>query len=202
MIKSMRIVGKIPNDVYLACSGGMDSMVARHFLSNNGRHVTCLYFHHGTKHADIARSFLEGLVGPNLRVGYIQGQVPKGRSKEDFWREQRYQFLNQFADKRVVTCHHLDDQIETFLQGIAHGRCGRGIKHTWGNYLRPFLRVPRSVIAAYAHRHSIAYVQDPSNMDNSYTRNRVRNMIIPELCKVNPGLYKCMDNLFAHRYTS
>lgn len=196
MVKSMRITGTIPTNVYLACSGGVDSMVCLHFLRRSGRDVTCVYFHHGTEHADIALSFLEGLVGPELIVGHLDRVVPKGRSKEDFWREERYRFFDRFVDKKVITCHHLDDQIETFLQGVAHGRLNRTIAACRGNYLRPFLRVPKQVISDYAHRHAIAYVDDPSNQDNRYTRNRIRNNIIPQLLAVNPGLYKSMSNLF------
>lgn len=195
MYKSMHITGHIPNSVYLACSGGMDSMVCLHFLRRSGREVTCLYFHHGTEHADMARSFLEGFVGPKLVVGHIDKVPTKGRSKEDFWREERYKFLDGYADRKVITCHHLDDQIETFLQGVVHGRLNRTIASSRGNYLRPFLRVPKQVIADYAKRHDVLYVDDPSNLDNRYTRNRIRNNIIPELLAVNPGLHKSMDNL-------
>lgn len=191
----MRITGTIPTSVYLACSGGVDSMVCLHFLRRSGRDVTCVYFHHGTEHADMALSFLEGFVGPELIVGRLDRVMPKGRSKEDFWREERYKFLDQFIDKKVITCHHLDDQIETFLQGVAHGRLNRTIASSRGNYLRPFLRVPKQVFSDYAHRHAIAYVDDPSNRDNSYTRNRIRNNIIPQLLVVNPGLYKSMSNM-------
>jgi len=172
-------------------------MVALHFLKRSGRDVKCLYFHHGTRHADVALDFLKGIVGPSLIFRFIQGHLPKGRSQEDFWREQRYCFFDDYTDRKVVTCHHLDDQIETFLQGVSHGMLNRTIPRERDHYLRPFLLVPRAVIEDYARRHDIKYVNDPSNMDNKYTRNRIRNQVIPELLKVNPGFYKSMENLFS-----
>lgn len=175
-------------------------MVVRHFLLKSGRDVTCLYYHHGTPHADMALSFLEGSVGSSLVVGHIDRAVPKGASKEAFWRQERYKFLDKFNDKRVITCHHLDDQIETFLQGITHGNCDRSIRPQIGNYIRPFIRVPKNSIINYANRHDVRFVVDPSNMDNQHTRNRIRNIVIPELIKANPGLYKSMDNMFQAKY--
>lgn len=193
--KIMSILGSIPDKVYLACSGGMDSMVVFHFLSRAGRDVKCLYFNHGTKHGDMAQSFLEGFLGPQLVVGYIDGVVPKGRSKEDFWRERRYMFLDGFVDRKVITCHHLDDQIETFIHGLVHGVVGKTICYSRDNYLRPFLKVRKSIIEGYSQRHNIQFVHDPSNDDVRYTRNRIRHKIVPELLKVNPGLYKSLAKL-------
>lgn len=194
-MKCMNIITPIPNELYLACSGGVDSMVALHFLQRAGRDVRCLYFNHGTEHGDISESFLFKLLGPQLTVGHIDGVVPKGRSREDFWRERRYQFLDQFVDRPVITCHHLDDQIETLIQGFVHGVVGKTISYQRGNYLRPFLRVAKSIILDYACRHSVQFLQDPSNSDVGYTRNRIRHNIVPELLKVNPGLYKSLAKL-------
>lgn len=195
MKKSMQLACSIPDELYLACSGGVDSMVAFHFLSRAGRDVKCLYFNHGTEHGDIAQSFLEGFLGPQLIVGHIDGVVPKGRSREDFWRERRYNFLDSFQDRKVITCHHLDDQIETLIQGFVHGVIGKTICYSRGNYLRPFLKVAKSTFMDYSRRHNIQFVQDPSNNDVRHTRNRIRHNIIPELLKVNPGLYKSLAKL-------
>jgi tRNA(Ile)-lysidine synthase len=195
MVKSMDVIAPIPGELYLACSGGVDSMVAYHFLSRAGRDVKCLYFNHGTLHGDISESFLVGLLGPRVVCGHIDGSAAKGRSREDFWRERRYQFLDQYSDRPVITCHHLDDQIETWIQGFVHGVVGKSISYQRGNYLRPFLRVPKYTIVDYAHRHKIKYIIDPSNRDLGHTRNRIRHNVVPELLKVNPGLYKSMGKL-------
>lgn len=190
----MKIVGKIPNKLYLACSGGVDSMFAYHFLRQGRRNVTPLYFNHGTEFGDICEKFIK-----NLDIGAICGKITKqrekGRSQEDFWRECRYEFLDKFDDMPVITVHHLDDQIETFIQGIAHGNLNRKIPYKRGNYLRPFLKVKKREIIEYSTRHNLKYMDDPSNLLNKYTRNRIRNTIIPQLLDVNPGLYKSLSKI-------
>lgn len=190
----MKIIRPIPEKVYLACSGGIDSMFALHFLMAGGRDVTPLCFNHGTEFGQSCENFLK-----SLDIGAIYGKIEKtpekGRSLEDFWRECRYEFLDQFTDAPVVTAHHLDDQIETLLQGFCHGRLDRVIPHRRGNYIRPFIYVSKQEIKDYAHRHSLTYLNDPSNEDVRFTRNRIRNKIIPELLEVNPGFYKSIKKL-------
>ncbi len=191
---SMKIVRPIPKRLYLACSGGIDSMFALHFLRAGGRDVTPLYFNHGTEFGQSCENFLK-----SLDIGAIYGKIEKtpekGRSLEDFWRECRYNFLEQFTDAPVVTAHHLDDQIETWLQGVCHGRLDRIIPYERGNYIRPFIYVSKKEIKDYAHHHSLTYLNDPSNEDVRFTRNRIRNKIIPELLEVNPGLYKSIKKI-------
>jgi len=194
------IIGKLPNKLYLACSGGMDSMVFYHFLLQGKRDIICLYFNHGTFHGRHAESFLRAAVGP-LKCGNITSEMPVGCSKEDFWRKCRYEFFSKFNDRPIITCHHLNDQMETFYQGLAHGDLGRLIPYKRGGgslgplYIRPFLNVPKSLIKMYADRHSVNYIDDPSNLNFDFTRNRIRHKVIPELLKVNPGLFKSFTKL-------
>ena len=190
----MKIVRPIPKRLYLACSGGIDSMFALHFLRAGGRDVTPLYFNHGTEFGQSCENFLKSLDIKAI-YGKIEKTPEKGRSLEDFWRECRYNFLDRFTDAPVVTVHHLDDQIETLLQGVCHGRLDRTIPYKRGNYIRPFIYVSKQEIKDYAHRHSLTYLNDPSNEDVRFTRNRIRNKIIPELLRVNPGFYKSIKKL-------
>ena len=190
----MKIVKPIPKRLYLACSGGIDSMFALHFLRAGGRNVTPLYFNHGTEFGENCENFLKSLDIKAI-YGKIEKRWEKGRSLEDFWRECRYNFLDRFTDAPVVTVHHLDDQIETLLQGVCHGRLDRIIPYKRGNYIRPFIYVSKQEIKDYAHRHSLTYLNDPSNEDVRFTRNRIRNKIIPELLRVNPGFYKSIKKL-------
>ena len=191
----MNIIRPIPKKLYLAISGGVDSMVALHFLLNGRKDVKCLYFNHGTKFGDECESFLKDSVD-NLICKRLDREMDKGRSLEDFWREARYEFFDEYSDRPVVTCHHLNDQIETFIQGIAHGRTDRLIPYERGNYIRPFLNVPKLEIVEYAARHGVKCMLDPSNENLSFTRNRVRHKIIPELLSINSGLYKSMKKIF------
>jgi len=93
----IKIQGKLPRKIQVACSGGVDSMVVLDFLKNN-HDVTVVHFHHGTAHADDAFGFVNRYCdNHNLRLlnhGIGNDSIPPGRSKEDFWREKRYNFLN------------------------------------------------------------------------------------------------------------
>ena len=191
----MKIIKPLPKSCYLACSGGIDSMFALHFLRASRRDVQPLYFNHGTKFGQQCEDFLRAELDSPFYCGKIERTCEPGRSLEDFWRECRYNFLDQFTDKPVVMVHHLDDQIETLLQGFAQGKTNRVIPYKRGNYIRPFIYVSKKEIKEHVIRNGVTYLNDPSNDDCSFTRNRIRNNIIPELLKVNPGLYKSMKKL-------
>lgn len=191
----MKIMKPLPISCYLACSGGIDSMFALHFLRASGRQVKPLYFNHGTEFGQQCEDFLKAELDSSVICGKIDKTPEPGRSLEDFWRECRYNFLDQFTDKPVIMVHHLDDQIETLLQGFAQGKTNRVIPYKRGNYVRPFIYVSKKEIKEYVIRRGVTYLNDPSNDDCSFTRNRIRNNIIPELLKVNPGLYKSMKKL-------
>lgn len=169
-------------------------MVALHLLTKSRRDVTCLFFNHGTKFSDDSENFLSDL-DIDLICGRISEEMPKGVSMEHWWRDQRYGFFDSFADRPVITCHHLDDQIETMLMSFCQGKLGRTIPYKRGNYLRPFIYASRREIEAYAKRNKVQFLNDPSNSDVRFTRNRVRKNVIPELLKVNPGLYKTMARM-------
>lgn len=168
-------------------------MFGLRFLRNSGRDVIPLYFNHQTKFGEQSQKFLESLdIG--VVCGTLDEQPTKGESLEAFWRNQRYKFFDQFSDRPVITCHHMGDQIETMIMGFAHGKI-RKIPAVRGNYLRPFLNVTKDEILSYCERHDVSYVEDPSNIDTKFCRNRVRLHIIPELLKVNPGLVKSLGKL-------
>ncbi len=191
----MNIIRPIPKKLYLAISGGVDSMVALRFFLNGRKDVKCLYFNHGTSFGEQCESFLKDNVD-NLICKRLDRKMEKGRSLEDFWREARYKFFDEYSDRPVITCHHLDDQIETFIQGIAHGRTDRLIPYKRGNYIRPFLNVSKKEIQDYANRHDVKHMVDPSNNNLSFTRNRIRHNIVPQLLSINSGLYKSMRKIF------
>ena len=88
----IRIIGKIPKRVTVACSGGVDSMVFVDFLLKGNRKVDLAYFNHDTGHSREAERFVKQYAAKNnliLTVGRVRGS--KGsRSLEEFWRDERY----------------------------------------------------------------------------------------------------------------
>jgi tRNA(Ile)-lysidine synthase len=89
----------------------------------------------------------------------------------------------------VVTAHTLDDQIETVFMRILRDAGPRGLAGLYAEseIVRPFLDTNRAKLAAYAERHRVLFVQDPSNYDRKHLRNRIRLDILPSIVKRNPG---------------
>lgn len=89
---------------------------------------------------------------------------------------------------KLFLAHHKNDQAETVLMNIFRGTGvggAAGIKNT-NKILRPLLNLSKSEILTLANEHGIAFVQDETNLDNDYTRNYLRNVVLPQIEKVYP----------------
>jgi tRNA(Ile)-lysidine synthase len=187
----LNLLGKIPRNVTVACSGGVDSMVVLDFLKKN-HEVQVAYFNHATPHGDDAETFLRHYCKNNslsLVVGTIGSKKLKEESKEEYWRRERYAFLDQFDF--VVTGHHLDDVVETWIWSCLHGTPSL-IPYQRNNVYRPFLLNEKSKIKDWASRKKIVYINDPSNHDTQYTRNFIRQNMVENALVVNPGLHSVL----------
>ena len=186
----IRIIGKIPRKVTVACSGGIDSMVITHFLRQSKRKVNLAYFNHDTTHSKVAEAFVTNYSENNnlkLFKGKVQGHRGK-RSLEEFWRDERYSFLESLSSNFIITCHHLDDCVETWLMSSFHGQ-GKLIPYQRNsNVYRPFLMTSKKTIRDYAERKGVKWVEDPSNQKTNFMRNHVRKKVMPEVLIVNPGI--------------
>ena len=186
----IRIIGKIPNDIVLACSGGLDSMVIAHFLSAGRRNIRLAHFNHDTQHSKKAQEFVEDYAKKNkldLFIGRVRGNKGK-RSLEEFWRDERYAFFDRIKTNFLITCHHLDDAVETWVMSSLHGNC-KLIPHRRGRKIfRPFLMTSRKVLKNYAERKEVEWIEDPSNAKTEYMRNYVRHTMMPHILKINPGV--------------
>ena len=181
----------LPNECYLACSGGIDSMVALDFLLNGGRKPKIIYFNHQTEHGHEAEKFLRQRcieLSLDLTVKtLLSSSKPTGLSEEEFWRNERYNVFNNLG-MHVITAHHLDDAVEWWLLSSMHG-VPKLIPITNKNVIRPFLLTKKEDIKSWATRRDVRYVEDPSNESREHTRNIVRHDIVPHALKVNPGLH-------------
>ena len=195
----IKLTVKLPKKVAIAVSGGPDSMAALDFLSK--RHeVYALHYNHGTDHSDEAQQTVEDFCKEkniNLLVSKINTQMPPNVSREDFWRRCRYDFFDKvsltplYKDMPVVTCHHLDDLIETWLFTSLHGN-PMLIPTKRGKFVRPFLSTRKAVFEDWCDRKKVPYVIDPSNTDISFMRNYIRHELLPKAMLVNPGLAKVL----------
>ena len=124
----------------------------------------------------------------------------EGLSTEEAARRLRYDFLNKAAEDggydAILTAHHADDNAETVLLNLIRGTGSAGlagIPQVRGNICRPFLRIPRAELAAYAAAHDIPHVEDSTNQDpGAAARNALRSTVMPVLRQLNP---KCAENI-------
>jgi tRNA(Ile)-lysidine synthetase-like protein len=165
----MKIIKPIPPKLYLACSGGVDSVAALHFLISGRRDVSLIHINHGTPMAntyEYSVRMLSRIYDIKLDVYPIKGKTEKD------WRDERYKIFESYTDP-VITCHHYDDNLETMIMRK------RPIPHRRGNILRPFLLARKQELIDYAIRHNLTWVEDPTNYDPDYCeRNRIREAIL------------------------
>ena len=195
----IRLLGSIPKKVYVAVSGGPDSMAVLDFIRKGKRDVTVLYFHHGTSHGQEAYDFVDFYCRSNkipIEMGKISSKESGQKSKEEHWRDERHLFLSSF-NGTVITGHHLDDAMEWWLFSSLHGN-GRLIPYKRDNVIRPFLLTPRADLLSWNRKHDLPYIIDPGNKDESFMRSIIRHKIVPESLRVNPGLRKVIFKKLKH----
>lgn len=197
-----KLLTKIPEKMYVAVSGGPDSMCALDFLSR-GRsdRIIALHFNHGTEHGKDAEPFVrEALnkMGISLLVGRNEDPIPVGKSKEEFWRVARYKFFSKCVEDNklpLIMAHTLDDAMETWVFTSLHGR-PRVIPACRDYILRPFLLSRKADMLAWCEDRGVPFINDPGNQDRSFPRVRIRLDIIPEMLKINPGLPKVIKKMY------
>ncbi len=195
--------------VVAAVSGGADSVALLHLLVQWGVPVTAVHIHHGIRGAEADRdaAFVAALCekwGVPSVIHHVN--VPKRaaeakRGLEETARQLRYELLMQEAESRgavIATAHTLSDQTETVLLHLIRGTGSRGlcgIPYKRDRIIRPLLDCTRAEIEAYCAAHGLAYVQDSTNGDSTYARNRLRNSVIPEMKIINPRLEAATERL-------
>jgi len=180
----------VPNKIFVACSGGVDSMVALDFFRNGKKDVTAVYFDHGTPHGANAKSFVESYCDKlqiPLLIKKISREKKKSESPEEFWRNERIGYLNSLPGP-VVTGHHLDDAVEWWIFSSLNG-LSKLIPSQSKNVIRPFLTTPKKELLSWAKRKNVPFIKDPTNDNVRYARNRIRHKVLPEVLKINPGIH-------------
>lgn len=200
-----------PNEpIILACSTGPDSMCLLYEILKTkykDNLVVCYFNHKLRNEADIEEKWLEELgekMWFKVEVGYayirdIQKLYPS-KSLEELAREKRYAFfnaiLNIYESKYILTAHHLDDKIETFFHNLLRWTKLTGLinmTESSGAILRPLLHLEKSEILKYLDNNNLEYRLDETNKDNTITRNKLRNIIIPEFYDINPAFKKNLE---------
>ncbi|MEN3202133.1 MAG: tRNA lysidine(34) synthetase TilS [Atribacterota bacterium] len=136
------------------------------------------------------------------RSNVISFHKSSGLSLEEAARTIRYNLLEEYAKRygasSVALGHTLDDQAETVLMNIIRGTglsglCGMKVKDDL--YVRPLLGVWRSEVRKFLEEEGISFVEDSSNFDPAFLRNRIRHRILPLLQEVNPRVLEALVRL-------
>ena len=186
----LRFMGKLPQSCYVACSGGSDSMAVVDFFLNGRKQVELLHFNHRTSFGEEAANFVYSYAEEKdlqLHTGMLSGVFKIGKSQEEFWRDERYKFLNKFTDKPIVVCHNLDDVMETYLFSALHGTPKLIPYKRDPNIIRPFLLTRKKDFKKWCDDKDVLYKEDPANRDYSYMRSLIRHKMLPVVEEVNEG---------------
>lgn len=186
------------DSIAAAVSGGLDSICLLHILvslaSKHGYRIAAVHVNHGIrgKEADRDEGFVRK-IAQNYRIAFLGYSVDSLRiayeeklSVEEAARNLRYSCFDRAvkelcADKLAIA-HHADDSVETFLLNLARGSGLKGLSGIPGmrnKIIRPLLAFRREELKEYAQKNGLDYVEDLTNSENTYTRNRIRNIVIP-----------------------
>ena len=199
---------KLAEDKYLlAVSGGIDSMVLFDlFLKNNiNFSVASCNFQLRGKDSDNDLKFVKNIcIKNNINFYSTVLEVDKFSSMRKIStqmaaRELRYDFFKKILEKYkysyIVTAHHLDDNIETIIFNFIKSTGYKGlvgIPFNKNKILRPLINISKEEIKDYAVSNNITWRLDKSNNSNKYSRNKIRNEVIPLLKEINPSLGKSL----------
>jgi tRNA(Ile)-lysidine synthase len=195
--------------VLVAVSGGADSVALLHVLMRLAGELSLrlhvLHVDHGLRadsdrDADFVRRLARRLDVP---ADVVRVTVPSGGSVEAAARAARYEALNASARRlhaqRIAVGHTADDQAETVLMRMLAGAGVRGlagIPPVRGRIIRPLLGVRRRDVVAMLQAAGLPWVEDPSNRDPKFLRNRIRHELLPLLsASYSPDVVAALDRI-------
>ncbi|PHI19942.1 tRNA lysidine(34) synthetase TilS [Lewinellaceae bacterium SD302] len=202
-----------PGDqLLLAVSGGLDSVVLLHALKAAGYPVEVAHYNYRLRGAESEgdAEFVAGLAkqfgcsfwlqsssadeSAALRTGNLQATA----------RQLRYDWLQELKKRReaaaICTAHHLDDNLETLLLQLTRGTSLTGLTGMQpkldNGLTRPLLNCSREEIENYARIHQLPWREDGSNATDKYNRNRLRHHVIPYLTELQTDGYNRLSTTF------
>ncbi|MEL6304224.1 MAG: tRNA lysidine(34) synthetase TilS [Bacteroidota bacterium] len=197
----------------IACSGGVDSVVLTHLCYTLGFRFTLAHCNFSLRGAesDSDEGFVVAL-GKRLSIPVetisFDTEKEKSKRKESIQmaaRSLRYEWFNTLISEGVgeyvLTAHHLDDALETFLINLSRGTGIQGltgIPEQQGNIVRPLLPFSRKEIVAYAEAQNLSWREDQSNQDTKYLRNQIRHDVIPVLKEIRPDFLERFQDTLMH----
>ena len=179
----------VPDKVYVACSGGMDSVAVASILAKWKDVTLCHFSHkdHAHKEEQASVSSLAEMLNIPVIFEYSSEDLPTS-NKEELWRNDRYRWFHTL-DAPVVTGHTLDDAVEWYMMTCLRGR-GEFMPYQNKNVIRPFLLTRKDELRDYAVDSGLKWWEDETNHDENFgTRAKVRKFLLPASLVVESGLY-------------
>ena len=213
--KAPHLLSKLKPDtpILIGLSGGADSsallLMLKAYSEQSGAKIYAAHLNHGIRgeEADRDEQFCRELASTlDVEFFSIKLDIPaiakkSGESIESAARRERYDFFNRIMLEKSIpilaTAHNADDNLETVIFNLTRGTglsglCGIPESRTTENgiVIRPILSMEKKDIIVFCNKNNINYVTDSTNADNDYTRNKIRNQIIPLLKEINSGVIK------------
>lgn len=196
--------------IYVALSGGKDSMAMLTLLNELNFSLVALHVNHGTRPENLAEELGVSDYCRKLNIPLQVKRLNLSKNQKNFEataREKRYQFFNEMVpkDAHLVTAHTIDDSFEwSLLSSFKSGSINSvlGIPLVRGNIIRPFHSFTRRMVEEVVHELSIPYFDDPTNLTLTYERNYIRHQLIPKIRERFPTYLKHFverNNRLAHQ---
>jgi tRNA(Ile)-lysidine synthase len=179
---------------YVACSGGVDSMVLLSILHQLGKTIHVLHVNYQLRGeaSDLDQQLIEDYCNQHsipysINSVQLSKELENGGNLQDLARNVRYSFFKEKAleiHSKIVLAHHADDQLELFLLNIARKSGVMGLScmlPEYGRIIRPLLPFSKQEILEFAKKEGIVWREDASNQSNKYRRNSIRNVFLPEI---------------------
>ncbi len=188
--------------ILIALSGGVDSVVLAHLMLKANYDIALAHcnFHLREEESNRDEAFVRSWAEKNGVRLFVKEFDTFSYMKENKLslemaaRDLRYQWfdslLKEYGFSYLATAHHLDDSIETFFINLLRGTgiAGlHGIQAKNDKIVRPLLFATREEILSYAKKNSISYVEDSTNSETKFTRNKIRHNLFPILKELNPN---------------
>lgn len=202
--------------IVLGVSGGPDSITMLNVLNNlknTGKinfEICVAHINHGLRENAIldqeyVYKYCEkiGIKCFILNTNIKEIAEKEKRGLEETGRKIRYEFFDEILEKtnsnKIAIAHNLNDNIETIIMNIIRGSglSGlKGIEPINGKYIRPLIECERYEIEEYCENEKLNPRHDESNDENIYTRNKIRNIVIPYIKKeLNPNIIETINRL-------
>jgi tRNA(Ile)-lysidine synthase len=196
----------LQNQILVAVSGGVDSMVLLHLLLQAKCRLEVAHVNYQLRGAaseadmQMVKDFCaQNNIKSHLKKIDTTAYLAENNvGVQEGARQIRYDFFKEIVAEKdffIATAHHANDNVETVLMHISRGTGFNGltgIPYRNGNVIRPLLHFTKEQLVRYANENNVPYRTDASNAKNVYTRNAFRNEVIPILQKINPNFEKNM----------